>query len=151
MDLPQALCKINIIEPSSHDLFSRIVDFSLKSASSTTKAHSSSEKVIAAEFPKLMNNQSLKDYIQSTLNTVNADPLSSLPMRMAVAKAMLLASVGTKDDALSLIIDSKLAGREVTVESCREALKFIESTGDDGKKEQLKMLVVGKFPFVKDL
>lgn len=114
------------------------------------KGHPSSESVIAAEFPKLMNNQSLSDFVKSAWDAVKADPLSSLPMRTAVSKAMISAQVGKKEDALSLILDSKMAGRGVNIESCREALKFVGSV-DPGVKEQLQMLVVAKFPFVKDL
>lgn len=117
------------------------------------KSHPSSEKVISTEFPKLLNNLSLEEYIQSAFRTVKADPLSSLPLRIAVAKAMISADIGTSNDSLSLILDSKLAGRGVTINSCLEALQFIKSVGSDtaAREEQWKMLVTAKFPFVKDL
>ncbi|KAL3784716.1 hypothetical protein HJC23_007725 [Cyclotella cryptica] len=149
----QALCKIKHIDGNSHQLFARTVDFSLKLASTATKGHPTSEMVISTEFSKLLNNQSLEGYIQSAFKTVKAVPMSSLPLRVEVAKAMVSAHIGTSDDALSLILDSELVGRGVTVNSCREALQFIESVGPDsaGLKEQWKMLVTAKFPFVKDL
>jgi hypothetical protein len=71
-------------------------------------------------------------------------------MRTAVSKAMISAEVGSKQDALSLIMDSKLAGRGVNINSCREALQFVESVAPD-RKEQLRMLILAKFPFIKDL
>lgn len=97
-----------------------------------------------------MNNQSLSDFIQSALNAVKSDPLSSLPMRTAVSKAMISAKVGQTKDAIALIMDSTLAGRGVNIESCREALQFVESV-EPSAKEQLQVLVAAKFPFVKDL
>jgi len=97
-----------------------------------------------------MNNQSLSDFIESNLDRVKSDPLSSFPLRTAVAKAMISAQVGSKKDAISLILDSKLAGRGVTIDSCRKALQFVESV-DATSKEQLAMLVATKFPFIKDL
>ena len=97
-----------------------------------------------------MNNQSLSDFIESNLDRVKSDHLSSFPLRTAVAKAMISAQVGSKKDAISLILDSKLAGRGVTIDSCRKALQFVESV-DATSKEQLAMLVATKFPFIKDL
>lgn len=96
-----------------------------------------------------MNNQSLTDFIQSNFDRVKSDPISSFPMRIAVSKAMISAQVGSKKDALSLILDSKLAGRGVTIDSCRKAMQFVESV-DASSKEQLPMLVATKFPFMKD-
>ena len=99
-----------------------------------------------------MNDKSLADFVHLALNGVETDSLSSLPMRIAVAKAILSANVGSASDACSLILDSKLNIRSVTVETCREALKFMESLGKDGAeaKERMKMLIAKKFPFAKD-
>lgn len=138
------------IDPNSYELFSRIVDFSQKLNCSNIKSHSSTEKVIATEFPKLMNNRCLSDFIKAGVNMVESDALSSFPLRLEVSKAMISAQVGSKKDALSLILDSKLAGQGVNMESCQRALQFVESVDPD-TKEHLKMLVVAKFPFVKDL
>lgn len=146
----QSLCKINNIDSASHELFARIVDFAQRLKSTTAKGHSSSEKVIATEFPKLMGNLSLSDFIESTFNSVSADPLSNFSMRTAVSKAIISAQVGKKEEAVSLILDSKLAGRGVNIESCREALQFVGSI-EPSAKEKLKMLVIARFPFVKDL
>ena len=55
-----------------------------------------------------MNDKSLSDFVQQAVDGVKADPLSSLSMRVAVAKAMISANVGSSDDAASLVLDSKL-------------------------------------------
>ncbi|KAL7529577.1 hypothetical protein ACHAWF_003034 [Thalassiosira exigua] len=152
----QALYKMRKANPSAHQLFSCIVDFSRKLSSrpADDRGHASSEAVISGEFPPLMSGKSLEDFVKSTANDVRGDPLSSLPMRVAVAKALISTEVEPDvGKALSLILDSKLNVRCVTVETCREALQFVESLGAAGKGdgERLKALIAEKFPFAKDI
>ena len=68
-------------------------------------------------------------------------------MRVAVAKAMVSANVGSTDDAASLVLDSKLNVRGVTVETCQDTLAFMASLD---KKEQMMQLIMTKFPFARD-
>jgi len=136
------------IDPNSHELFSCIVDFSQQlSKRSSQQGHAASEEVITTDFPQLINGKSLSDFVQQTVDDVKADPLSSLSMRVAVAKAMISANVGSSDDAASLVLDSKLNVRGVTVETCQDALAFMASLD---KKEQMMQLILSKFPFAKE-
>lgn len=140
------------VDPNDHRLFSRIVDYSqqLSARTDPTKGNAASERVISSEFPKLMDGKSLSDFVKSAVEDLKSNSLSSLPMRTAVAKAMLSTNVGSKEEASSLILDSKLEGvRCVTVETCREALAFMESLESE-KKERMRMLIMAKFPFAKD-
>jgi len=146
----QALFKMNSIDPNSHQLFSRVVDFSQRLESRSSKCHDASEEIILAEFPKLMDAKSLSEFVQSAIDRVKNDVASDLPTRTAVANAIISTGVGSASDSLSLILDSKLNCRCVNVDSCREALKFIESVGSDSGKGQFKALIVTKFPFLKD-
>jgi len=156
----QALFKMKAIDAKDHRLFTRIVDFSQKLSSSHTSGGDQgnviAEGVISSEFPNLMNGKSLKEFLTSTVEGVKADEMTDLPMRVAVARAMLVAGSGSNValDASSLILDSKLNVRCVTVETCREALKFTESIGttkEGGKVKELLMgLIMTKFPFAKD-
>eukprot|EP00581_Thalassiosira_minuscula_P017759 CAMPEP_0183722740 /NCGR_PEP_ID=MMETSP0737-20130205/14604_1 /TAXON_ID=385413 /ORGANISM="Thalassiosira miniscula, Strain CCMP1093" /LENGTH=974 /DNA_ID=CAMNT_0025952969 /DNA_START=188 /DNA_END=3112 /DNA_ORIENTATION=+ len=146
----QALFKMRSIDPNDDRLFSRIVDYSQKLSAGSQKGHAASEEVIASEFPTLLNNKSLTNYISSAAEKVKADALSSLPLRIAVARAMLETKVGSSGEAAALVLDSKLNVRCVTVETCREALQFMELTGDKHNKEQMKQLIDAKFPFAKD-
>lgn len=148
----QALCKMKSIDPNDPRLLSRIIDFSQKLSSRTesSQGHAASEVVISSEFPNLMNGKSLSDFVQSAVDSVKADPVASLPMRIAVAKAMIaVGGSSSAKDASSLILDSKLNVPCVTVETCREAVTFMESLGG-GNKERLMILVMAKFPFAKD-
>ena len=138
------------IDSGSYELFSRIVDFSQKLNTTNTNSQPLTQSVIATEFPKLMNNQCLADFIKAGVDRVKSDPLSSFPLRLEVSKAMISAQVGSKEDALSLLLDSELAGLGVSLEACQRALHFVESVDPD-TKEKLKILVVSKFPFVRDL
>mmetsp|Transcript_2204 Transcript_2204/g.4222 ORF Transcript_2204/g.4222 Transcript_2204/m.4222 type:complete len:950 (-) Transcript_2204:232-3081(-) len=148
----QALHRMIAIDSNHHDLFARIVDFSQKLDSRTTTCHAASEGVILSEFPKLLDGKVLSDFIKSTLDSVQADPLSSLPMRIVLAKALISSNIATQSECVSLILDSKLSGRFVTMTTCRDALEFMESMGKDaifGKRE-LMTLIISKFPFAKD-
>ena len=148
------------INPNNHELFSRIVDFSQKLSSRTldSQGHAASEQVITREFPKLMNDKSLTDFVTSSVEEVKADALSSLPMQIAVARAMLSTNVGSSSDATSLILDCKLNVRCVSVETCREALQFMEFLGtkeegggeNNNNKGRMMQLIMAKFPFAKD-
>jgi len=156
----QALYKMKAINPNDHELFSRIVDFSqkLSSRSLDSQGHAASQTVIASEFPKLMNENSLADFVTLAVEEIKADALSSLPMRIAVARAMLSTNVGSSSDATSLILDCKLNVRCVSVETCREAMQFMDSLGtkeegggeNNNNKGRMMQLIMAKFPFAKD-
>ncbi len=147
----QALFKMKSIDSNSHELFSRVVDFSQRLESRSSKCHESSEEIISKEFPTLMDGKPLPDFLKAAVDTVKNNSLSALPMRTAVAKAMVDTGLGAAPSSISsLILDSKLECRGVNVDSSQEALKFIESTGDESCKVQFKALIHTKFPFLKD-
>ena len=139
------------VDPDSHKLFSRIVDFSqrLSNKSAGEGGAAASEEVIR-DFSKLMDGKSLSDFVDDVKN----NPLSTLSMRVAVAKAMLSTNVGSSADAASLLLDSKLNVRGVTVESCQEAVAFMDSLDNAGEgggnKERMMKLIMTKFTFAKD-
>jgi hypothetical protein len=70
---------------------------------------------------------------------------------IAVARAMLSAKVGSIAEASSLLLDSKLNLRGVTIATCREALALMESLGaNEEDKGQMLKLIISKFPFAKN-
>lgn len=142
------------IDSNDHRLFIRIVEFSQLMACRTSQSNAAAEQVLSSEFPKLLNCDSLADFVQNAVNDLKADSLSSLPMRIAVARAMLSTNLGSSTEASSLILNSELKGRGVTIETCREALAFMESLGTaegDEYKNQMMKLIMAKFPFAKDI
>ena len=159
----QALFKMKAIDPDDHRLFSRIVDFSrkLSSRSPDGKGNAAAEGVIADEFPGLTGGGSPADFVRSAAEGIGADASSGLPTRTAVARAVLSAArdagsdvAAAEAEASSLILDGGLDARRVTVETCREALEFLESlgtTGDgSGYGERMRTLIAAKFPLAKD-
>ena len=143
------------VDPDSHKLFSRIVDFSqrLSNKSAGEGGAAVSEEVIS-DFSKLMDGKSLLDFVNMSMDGVKNNPLSTLSMRVAIAKAMLSTNVGSSADAASLLLDSKLNVRGVTVESCQEAVAFMDSLDNAGEgggnKERMMKLIMTKFTFAKD-
>mmetsp|Transcript_285 Transcript_285/g.552 ORF Transcript_285/g.552 Transcript_285/m.552 type:complete len:918 (+) Transcript_285:161-2914(+) len=146
----QSLFKMKSIDSNCHQLFSRVVDFSRRLESRSSKCHDTSEEIISAEFPKLMGGKTLSEFVNSAIERVKSDAATDLPMRTAVAKAIVTLGEGSAPDSLSVILDSKLNCRCVNVDSCREALEFIASVGGDSGKGQFQALLVTKFPFLKD-
>lgn len=147
----QALFKMKSIESDDHRLFSRIVDFSQKMSSRSTLGHDAPEQVLSSEFPTLMNCLSLSDFVRMVVDDVKADSMSNLSKVIAVARAMLSAKVGSSAEASTLLLDSKLKLRGVTMETCREALALMDFLGtDEEDKEQMMKLIISKFPFAKD-
>ena len=143
------------VDPDSHKLFSRVVDFSqrLSNKSAGEDGAAASEEVIS-DFSKLMDGKSLSDFVNLSMDGVKNNPLSTLSMKVAVAKAVLSTNVGSSADAASLVLDSKLNVRGVTVESCQEAVAFMDSLDKAGKggsnKERMMKLIMAKFTFAKD-
>jgi len=146
----QSLFKMKSIDSTSHQLFSRVVDFSQRLEVRSSKCHDTSEEIISGEFPKLIEGKTLSEFVKSAIERVKSDAATDLPMRTAVAKAIISSGVGSAPDSLSVILDSKLNCRCVNVDSCREALEFIASAGVDGGKGHFQALVATKFPFLKD-
>ena len=146
----KALFKMRGISPTSHELFSRTVDFAQKLATrpAEQKCSDEAEGVISSEFPGLMKGESLSDFVTSAAREVKSDPSSSLPMRTAVAEALISTGAGSKADAAALILDSKLNTRGVDMETCRTALDFM-GTLDSKSKNAMAALVKARFPFSK--
>lgn len=80
------------------------------------------------------------------------DVRTSLPTRIAVAKALLMAEIGSPKDAAELVVSGGLDCREVSVDTCKKAFEFFRSLN-----EPTAMLVndwmadvKARFPLVKD-
>ena len=138
------------IESDDHRLFSRIIDFSQKMSSRSSRGHDAPEQVLSSVFPTLMNCLLLPDFVRLVVDDVKADSMSNLSKVIAVARAMPSAEVGSSAEASSLLLDSKLNLRGVTMETCREALALMESLeANEEDKGQMMKLIISKFPFAK--
>jgi hypothetical protein len=140
------------IDSDDHRLFSRIVDFSKKMSSRINLGHDAPEQVISSEFPKLVNFLSLPDFVRMVVDRVKADSSSNLSKVIAVLRAMISTKVGSTAEASTLLLESQLNLRGLTLDTCREALALMESIGSDKQnKDKMIELIISKFPFAKDL
>lgn len=140
------------IESDDHRLFSRIIDFSRKMSSRISRGHDASEQVISSEFPNLLNSLSLPDFVRMVADCVKAESMSNLSKVIAVARAMVSTKVGSNAEASSMLLESQLNLRGVTLEACREAMTLMESLGlDKENKDAMMKLIITRFPFAKDM
>lgn len=143
----QALFKARSLDPDDSELFLRTVDFAGKRNDfrDTTEAVRS---VLVDDFPALLENQSVGDFINKAASKIREMPLTDLPMRTAVVKAIADTKHGSLKEALPLITDGGIDSRNVTVETSLEALNLLSSLGaeaDDATK-QWTDTVQSRFP-----
>lgn len=127
----QALFKGRSIEKDSSEIFTRVVDFSLK-LGSLGDVPKTVKIIIDEEAPKLLGGKSVADFVKAAADRVRLDKLTELPLRTAVAQAMVETKTGSVPEAASLITDGGIDSRNVTVQSCSDALAVLKSFGTDG-------------------
>jgi NMDA receptor-regulated protein 1 len=126
----QALFKARSIDSESSELFSRIVDFSGK-MNGFGESSPAVRSVIAEETPMLLGKQSVSDFIKSASAKIREHPLTDLPMRTAVVKAIADSKSAPIKDAVSLITDGGMDARKVSVDTCHAALDLLKNLGPD--------------------
>jgi len=135
----QVLFQARALDATSSELFSRIVDFAHRTQQTSASLPAVVQQVVDSELPELLQNcDSVTAFVAATAASLNGT-LSSLWTRIAVLKAMGDATV----------IDG-LEGRDVTVESCREAaLGALKELGATDAAAAWKMVVQERFPLMK--
>ena len=133
------------MDPNDAGLFSRLVDFSL--SKSTTSSDSTVVKdVLSSVLPGLLDGKSTQDFVSSKAEAVRADKVTPLPLRIAVANAMVRTEVASAADAAKIILDGGIDSRAVSVETCREALVALRTFGaSDGATKWLE-ITKARFP-----
>jgi len=126
----QALHKMKKLDPDNSELFRRTVEFAGKT-NDFDASPGVSLIVLTDEFPELLGNQSITDFIDQAVSNIRKEPLTDLPLRTAVVKAIADTKHGSIKDALPLITDGGVDSRKVTVESCLDALDLLKSLGAD--------------------
>ena len=127
----QALFKARAIDSESGDLFSRIVDFGLK-LDSIGDVPDAVKQVIDEESSNLFGNQPVSDFIRGKAESIRTDKYAPLPLRSAVARALVETKTASALEAASLITDGGMDAKRVTVDSCQDALKTLVSFGAEG-------------------
>ena len=143
--------KARAIDAQSSALFSRIVDFATK-VDGFGMDQAAVREVIMDDFPVLIANMSVDEFVSAAVERVKQDTLTSLSSRIDVATVLVKTQNGSVKDAASLIVDGGLNGRGVTIESCRAALECLKGFGDEASdaKEKWVVAVSERFPLLKD-
>jgi len=138
----QALFKARALDPTSSELFVRILDLQQKKFSTSDSMASSAsvlQEVFESERCKLLqwnnsfsvNNTTLSDFVSNVAASIKNDKRASLALRIAVAKAMVSCEIGTAADAVSIITVEKLQIYGVTLEGCKDALSYLKELCGD--------------------
>ena len=121
----QALFRLRKMDPDSAEFFERVVDFGLK-ASDFGEQAPAVKTVLTDGYADLLQKLSVPDFIKQAVEKVESNKRTSLPLRVAVAKALFSTNVSSVDAATALIVKGGLDGRDAGVESCRKALGVLK-------------------------
>ncbi|CAJ1952474.1 unnamed protein product [Cylindrotheca closterium] len=121
----QALFKLNRMDSESAAFFQRVVDFGLKAADFGEQAPAV-KNVLKDGCVELLQKLSVSDYIKQAVEKVQGHKTASLPLRVAVAEALVLINTSSVDAATALIVKGGLDARDASVESCRKALAALK-------------------------
>mmetsp|Transcript_12430 Transcript_12430/g.15558 ORF Transcript_12430/g.15558 Transcript_12430/m.15558 type:complete len:906 (-) Transcript_12430:163-2880(-) len=151
----QALFKAKTLNPQSPQLFTRIVDFALKQQKNTSpNPNQTVQNVLQTTTATLLDNLSIETYVTSTATTIKSNPLSSLPARVAAAKALINTTTQQSVTvATALITQGGMDGREVSVDNCQKALEALKSFGEEAEgavKEWIEM-VKARYPLATNI
>jgi N-alpha-acetyltransferase 15/16, NatA auxiliary subunit len=130
----QALFKARSVDKDSCALFSRIVDFVHRHSDAfTSTASPAVRSVMSSEVPLMLGGHaSIAAFVAQAAARIAEQPLTDLPMRTAVAKALVDIEGPTAiPNGVALIVPDGMQARKVTVDSCQEALAVLQSFGDD--------------------
>jgi peptide alpha-N-acetyltransferase len=125
-----------------HEIFKRIIDFH-ENVTLGEEYHPAVVEVFNMEKATLLgpSSKSLNEFVHEWYKKVKANPLTALPLRVEVAKAMLRHNVGAHMDASDLIAENGLNVREVTLNNCVEALTVLKSIeGSDQRTTEFATL-----------
>ncbi|GKY99467.1 hypothetical protein MPSEU_000901100 [Mayamaea pseudoterrestris] len=145
----QSLYKARSIDPANAALFTRTVDFFVKRPFFGNLSDQSQAFVDEAA-PTLLNDKDLVVFIQEAAKAASTDELTALPLRVAIAKALVETKAGSVVDACALIVDCGIKSRGVSVDTCSEALSVLKSLGS-GAEQATKMWIAAvkaQFPLL---
>jgi NMDA receptor-regulated protein 1 len=124
----QALFKARSLDAESSELFTRIIDLSSK-LDTFGDLSAAVRSVIAEEAPVLLGMNSLDAFVKDAAALIRNNPITGLPTRTAVVKALTDANIESIRDAVSLITNGGMEARDVSVATCLAALDLLKSFG----------------------
>ena len=145
----QALFKARAVDEDSHELFTRIVDFSHAQVSSlASTAPPSVQAVLTTEMPRLWQGHAS---VTALVVARAAERDADLWMRTAQALALVqLQGATALSEAVRRIVPDGMAARKVTVESCQAAWAALEALGATAAAQEWAAHMAQRFPVVKE-
>ena len=128
----QALYKARSLEPQNDGLFTRIVDF-FGRIDTFTDLSDPAQIIFKEAAPRLLDGMDVVGFVKAAAKAAVNDGLTALPLRCAIAKAVVESSAGPVSEACCLITKDGIRSRGVTVASCHQALAVLKSFGKDGE------------------
>ncbi|KAL3918249.1 MAG: hypothetical protein SGILL_004327 [Bacillariaceae sp.] len=147
----QALFNMKRLNSESPCYVTRLTDFSLRRGSYKLE-EGPAKTVLAEESANLFNGMSATEFVSGVAKEARSDPLASLPLRCAVAEALVTTKLETPASAAKLVVEGGIDGRGVTIDSCRHALATLKGLGAEASSsaEEWTSLVKRKYPMIKN-
>lgn len=147
----QALIKMNRMNPKCADYISRLVDFSIKLP--TFALVGAVNTVVTEESSKLLGGKTVAVFVAELASMARNDPTTPLPLRVAITQSLVESKTETIASATAIIVEGGIDSREVSVESCRAALKLLQGLGSDASESTNKWIAIMKdrFPMAKEV
>jgi hypothetical protein len=146
----QALYRAQSLASDNSELFTRIVDFAqrvdkFQNLSDTVKT------VVAETFPSLMNDMALTDFVKAAADKIRNDPITPLPLRTAVAQALVDLAICSAAEASDLISHGGITSKGVDTRTVVEAHDMLQSFGDDASVARTTWLdaIKNRFPLIE--
>jgi peptide alpha-N-acetyltransferase len=147
----QALFKMSFIDCEHSDYFSRLVDFALKMPS-FGELSEAVRTVLSEEFSILLNQKSVTEYVAEAADQARQKETTALPVRVAIAQALVQTNPGSASAASKLIVDLGISSRGADAEACRVALDALKGFGAEAEESTKQWISVVKerFPLISD-
>jgi hypothetical protein len=144
----QALFKMRSLDPTNAGFFFRLIDFVMK-IPDAGELPNAVKSVLTEESTNLLNQKSVTEYISEAADRAMANKRTALPLRVAIAEAMIKTNPSSVDAATALVVDGGIDSTGVTVESCRDALKVLKGF-KSASVQQWITTVQSRFPKIKE-
>jgi hypothetical protein len=128
----QALCRMKNLDDKNAGYFSRLVDFATK-IENRKDVPAEVQRVTSTEFQKLLNHKPLSEFVAEAAGKAKQDKQTSLPLRVAIAEAIVKTKSDSLEAATNLVLNDGLDGRGVDVDACRSALTTLKGFGSESE------------------
>lgn len=147
----QALFNMKRLDSKSPFYVTRLTDFALR-VDSYKLEEGPAKTVLTEESAALFSGKSATDFVSDVAKEARSDPLTSLPLRCAVAEVLVTTKLEDRASAAKLVVEGGIDSRGVTIESCRAALATLKGLGKEATSsaEEWTSIVKKRYPMIKN-